>query len=109
MSKYQEKDATKATTIPDPIPTDGRCIFTLRSEPEVYLVLVSAYLNKRECNFDKHEARFVNGYGSIGSRIAQFIADDKDITVTGIGKYSPDEKVSDALSRGFNVYVPKAG
>lgn len=51
---------------------------------------------------------FVNGYGSIGSRIAQFIADDKDITVTGIGKYSPDEKVSDALSRGFNVYVPKS-
>ncbi|MGI0068627.1 MAG: type II glyceraldehyde-3-phosphate dehydrogenase, partial [Nitrosopumilaceae archaeon] len=50
---------------------------------------------------------FVNGYGSIGSRIAQFIADDHDIEVVGIGKYSPDEKVKDALSRGFKVYVPK--
>lgn len=51
---------------------------------------------------------FVNGYGSIGSRIAQFIADDSDIEVAGIGKYSPDEKVRDALSRRFKVYVPKS-
>ncbi len=50
---------------------------------------------------------FVNGYGSIGSRIAQFIKDDQDVEVIGIGKYSPDEKVSDAISRGFRVYVPK--
>ena len=50
---------------------------------------------------------FVNGYGSIGSRIAQFIDDDNDIEVTGVGKYSPDSKVADAISRGFNVYVPK--
>lgn len=50
---------------------------------------------------------FVNGYGSIGSRITQFIADDSDIELVGVGKYSPDEKVRDALSRGFNVYVPK--
>lgn len=50
---------------------------------------------------------FVNGYGSIGSRIAQFIADDHDIEVVGVGKYSADEKVKDALSRGFKVYVPK--
>jgi glyceraldehyde-3-phosphate dehydrogenase (NAD(P)) len=51
---------------------------------------------------------FVNGYGSIGSRITQFIADDKDIELVGVGKYSPDEKVADAISRGFHVYVPKA-
>jgi glyceraldehyde-3-phosphate dehydrogenase (NAD(P)+) (phosphorylating) len=50
---------------------------------------------------------FVNGYGPIGSRIAQFIADDSDIEVAGIGKYSPDEKVRDALCRGFKVYVPQ--
>ena len=50
---------------------------------------------------------FVNGYGSIGSRIAQFITDDSDIEITGVGKYSPDEKVADAISRGFKVYVPK--
>lgn len=50
---------------------------------------------------------FVNGYGSIGSRISQFIAGDSDIEVAGVGKYSPDEKVRDAISRGFKVYVPK--
>ncbi len=50
---------------------------------------------------------FVNGYGSIGSRIAQFIAGDSDVEVLGVGKYSPDDKVSDAISRGFGVYVPK--
>lgn len=50
---------------------------------------------------------FVNGYGSIGSRITQFIAGDTDIELIGVGKYSPDDKVSDAISRGFGVYVPK--
>lgn len=51
---------------------------------------------------------FVNGYGSIGSRIAQFIAEDDDIEVAGVGKYSPDEKVNDAIKRGFKVYVPES-
>ena len=50
---------------------------------------------------------FVNGYGSIGSRITQFISDDKDVEVIGVGKYSPDDKVADAISRGLHVYVPK--
>ena len=50
---------------------------------------------------------FVNGYGAIGTRIAQFIAGDSDIELLGVGKYSPDEKVTDAISRGFKVYVPK--
>jgi glyceraldehyde-3-phosphate dehydrogenase (NAD(P)) len=50
---------------------------------------------------------FVNGYGSIGSRIAQFIKDDQEIKVIGVGKYSPDDKINDAISRGFDVYVPQ--
>lgn len=67
------------------------------------------YLNKWAFTETKILKRvFVNGYGSIGSRIAQFIADDSDIEVAGVGKYSPDEKVSDAISRGFKVYVPKS-
>ena len=37
---------------------------------------------------------FVNGYGSIGSRIAKFVKEDSDIDVIGIGKHSPDEKVN---------------
>ena len=50
---------------------------------------------------------FINGYGSIGSRITSFLKDDPEITVMGIGKYSPDEKVGVAISRGLNVYVPE--
>jgi glyceraldehyde-3-phosphate dehydrogenase (NAD(P)) len=51
---------------------------------------------------------FVNGYGSIGSRITSFLKDDSEITVIGVGKYSPDEKVNLAISRGLNVYVPES-
>ncbi|MDH3677744.1 MAG: type II glyceraldehyde-3-phosphate dehydrogenase [Nitrosopumilus sp.] len=50
---------------------------------------------------------FVNGYGSIGSRITAFLKDDPQIQVVGIGKYSPDDKVELALSRGLNVFVPE--
>lgn len=50
---------------------------------------------------------FVNGYGSIGSRIAHFIKDDPEITVIGVGKYSPDAKVKDAISKGLHVFVPE--
>lgn len=50
---------------------------------------------------------FVNGYGSIGNRIAQFIKDDPQIKVVGVGKFSPDDKVNDAIARGFDVYVPQ--
>ncbi|TBR08672.1 MAG: type II glyceraldehyde-3-phosphate dehydrogenase [Candidatus Nitrosotenuis sp.] len=50
---------------------------------------------------------FVNGYGSIGNRIIQFIKDDPEIKVVGVGKNSPDDKVNDAISRGFDVYVPE--
>jgi glyceraldehyde-3-phosphate dehydrogenase (NAD(P)) len=50
---------------------------------------------------------FINGYGSIGSRIASFLKDDPEISVIGVGKYSPDEKVNLAISRGLCVYVPE--
>jgi len=50
---------------------------------------------------------FVNGYGTIGSRIMSLIKDDQEITIIGIGKYSPDEKVKVAISQGLNVYVPE--
>ena len=49
---------------------------------------------------------FVNGYGSIGSRIVSFLKDDPEITVVGVGKYSPDEKTQMAISKGIDVYVP---
>ena len=50
---------------------------------------------------------FVNGYGSIGSRIAKFIKNDSDIDVIGIGKHSSDEKVQHVIDDGFSVYVPE--
>lgn len=50
---------------------------------------------------------FVNGYGSIGSRIVQFIKDDPNIKLIGIGKYSPNEEVNSAISKGLDVFVPE--
>ncbi|MFB5628229.1 MAG: type II glyceraldehyde-3-phosphate dehydrogenase, partial [Nitrosarchaeum sp.] len=50
---------------------------------------------------------FVNGYGSIGSRITAFLQDDPEISLIGIGKYSPDNDINVAISRGLNVYVPE--
>ncbi len=50
---------------------------------------------------------FVNGYGSIGSRITSFLKDDPEISVIGVGKYSPDDNVNVAISNGLDVYVPK--
>ncbi|MDX1441579.1 MAG: type II glyceraldehyde-3-phosphate dehydrogenase [Nitrosopumilaceae archaeon] len=50
---------------------------------------------------------FVNGFGSIGSRITSFLKDDPEITVIGVGKYSPDEKVNIAISQGLDVFVPE--
>lgn len=50
---------------------------------------------------------FVNGYGSIGSRITSFIQQDPDIEVVGVGKYSADENVKVATSKGLRVFVPE--
>ena len=50
---------------------------------------------------------FVNGYGSIGTRITGFIKDDPEVQIIGVGKYSPDEKVNLAISLGLDVYVPE--
>jgi len=50
---------------------------------------------------------FVNGFGSIGSRITSFIKEDPEIQVIGVGKYTPDDKVKVAISKNLNVYVPE--
>jgi len=50
----------------------------------------------------------INGYGSIGSRITSFLKDDPEISVIGVGKYSPDDKVQEAISKGLDVYVPES-
>lgn len=50
---------------------------------------------------------FVNGYGSIGSRIAAFLQDDPQVNIIGIGKHSPDQRARTAADRGLAVYVPQ--
>lgn len=49
---------------------------------------------------------FVNGYGSIGSRIAAFIEDDPEVDLVGVGKHSPGAAVQRALDKGFKVFAP---
>ena len=68
---------------------------------------MSEYVNKWQTLKPIMKKIFVNGYGSIGSRIAKFIKDDSDITVIGIGKHSPDERTQSVINDGFSVYVPE--
>lgn len=53
------------------------------------------------------KAVFVNGYGSIGRRIAAFLAEDDEIEITGVGKHTPDAGVAEAAARGLRVYAPR--
>ena len=50
---------------------------------------------------------FVNGFGTIGRRIAYAIANDKEFEFIGIAKYTPDERIKEAYEQGYDVYVPK--
>ena len=49
---------------------------------------------------------FINGYGNIGRRLASAFSHDKEIQFVGIGKYSIDNKLDEAFSKKFPVYVP---
>ncbi len=49
---------------------------------------------------------FINGYGNIGRRIASAFSQDKEIQFIGVGKYSVDDRVKDAVDRNFPLYVP---
>jgi glyceraldehyde-3-phosphate dehydrogenase (NAD(P)) len=49
---------------------------------------------------------FINGYGNIGRRIATAFSQDKEIQFIGVGKYSVDDRVKDAVDRSFPLYVP---
>lgn len=49
---------------------------------------------------------FVNGYGSIGSRIAAFVSDDPQVELVGVGKHSPGPAAARAAARGLKVFAP---
>ena len=71
------------------------------------VILSPPILNKWGYSIIIMKKVFVNGYGSIGSRIASFLQDDPEIVLTGIGKYSADDDVNVAISRKLNVFVPE--
>lgn len=49
---------------------------------------------------------FINGYGSIGRRLASALSVDKEIQLVGVAKYTVDDKVKEALEKRLSVYVP---
>jgi glyceraldehyde-3-phosphate dehydrogenase (EC 1.2.1.12) len=46
---------------------------------------------------------FLNGYGTIGRRIAYALANDKEIEFLGVGKYSIDDRAKEARDLGLNI------
>jgi glyceraldehyde-3-phosphate dehydrogenase (NAD(P)) len=50
---------------------------------------------------------FINGYGNIGRRIASALSHDKEFQFIGVSKYTPDEKMREALEQNFSVFVPE--
>ncbi|MEM4231030.1 MAG: type II glyceraldehyde-3-phosphate dehydrogenase [Candidatus Nitrosocaldus sp.] len=51
---------------------------------------------------------FLNGYGTIGRRVAYALANDREIEFIGIGKYSIDDRAKEAREQGFKIFVPEA-
>ena len=49
----------------------------------------------------------VNGYGTIGKRVADAIKKHEKLKLLGVTKYSADQDAKLAKIRGINVYVPK--
>lgn len=48
----------------------------------------------------------INGYGTIGKRVADAVRTQPDMTVAGVVKTSPDHVAALADDRGFSLYVP---
>lgn len=50
---------------------------------------------------------FINGYGNIGRRLATAFSRDPEIQLVGIGKYSIDDNVKEAVKMKYPIYVPE--
>jgi glyceraldehyde-3-phosphate dehydrogenase (NAD(P)) len=50
---------------------------------------------------------FINGFGTIGRRIASALATDKEFQFMGVAKYTPDERIKEAYEQHFDVYAPE--
>ena len=49
----------------------------------------------------------VNGYGTIGKRVATAIAKQDDMELVGVTKTRPNYEALDALSKGYGLYIPE--
>ncbi|MBS7658424.1 MAG: type II glyceraldehyde-3-phosphate dehydrogenase [Candidatus Bathyarchaeia archaeon] len=49
----------------------------------------------------------VNGYGTIGKRVAEAILKHPLLNLIGIGKYTPDHEAFLAVEKGFSIFAPK--
>jgi len=50
----------------------------------------------------------INGYGTIGKRVADAVSLQPDMTVAGVSKRTPDYEATVARRRGFDLYPPDA-
>jgi len=48
----------------------------------------------------------INGYGTIGKRVASAVAKQDDMEVIGVTKTRPTFEARDAVNRGFPIYTP---
>lgn len=49
----------------------------------------------------------VNGYGTIGKRVADALSKHPDVKLVGISKFTPDADARIAISKGIKIFVPK--
>lgn len=49
----------------------------------------------------------VNGYGTIGKRVADAVVSMPDMELVGVSKASPNHTADAAAERGYNIYVPE--
>ncbi len=48
----------------------------------------------------------VNGYGTIGKRVASAVAAQEDMELVGVTKTRPNFEALSALRKGYDLYVP---
>ena len=48
----------------------------------------------------------INGYGTIGKRVAAAVERQPDMCVVGVSKRTPDHEAAAAVDRGFEMYAP---
>jgi len=49
----------------------------------------------------------VNGYGTIGKRVADAVSKQEDMKIIGVVKTKPDYEALTAIRKGYDLYIPK--